>query len=416
MGKKHPLDSGQVFQSSAKKTKSKASASSNRIYTFETDYFGNTERTDNNRLEDINRDQVSDVIQSSLSLATRFAQTAQLCSEIFGDPKIKAEFTTLAGQDITKAALKIGQVLCSKQLVVSSSGSSLVKAESSSELAKIPNVIPHLENLDIALPELPPISDASLAKVPFTHRYSAEKEGHCAGVESYERLEFLGDAYVELISSRLIYQKYPDLPPGRLSQIRESLVRNETLGSFALAYKFDERIDLPSSYMEGRGAPRKLLIKTFGDIFEAYVAAVIVSDQQNGFATAEAWLVQLWTPRLPGNEDYEAPKNKFAKQDLAKKIMGKGVKLEYKVEEEQVIKKEGKIWYTVGAYLTGWGWEDCHLGSGKALSTGEAGTRAAMQALVSPLTAQISAIKREHDAKVKLEREQQAVTTSSELE
>ncbi|MCJ1319379.1 hypothetical protein MMC15_004715 [Xylographa vitiligo] len=345
-------------------------------------------------------------MSSSSSLATRFAQTAQLCLETFDSPQLASQLTTLAGQDVTKAALNIGQVLHSKQFVVSSSGSSSVAAKPSSELAEVPNVAPHSENLTGAFPELPPIDDSSLASMVFTHRCSAEKEGHLDGRESYERLEFLGDAYVELIASRLIYQKYPDLPPGRLSQIRESLVRNETLGSFALAYNFDDRIDLPASYMEGRGVPRKLLVKTFGDIFEAYVAAVVLSDQKNGFATAEAWLVHLWTPRLPGNEDYQVPQNKFAKQDLAKKIMGKGIKIEYRVEEEQAVKKEGKIWYTVGAYITGWGWEDRHLGSGKALSTGEAGIRAAMQALVNPLTAQIGAVKRDHDAQVKLEREQ----------
>ncbi|MCJ1382370.1 hypothetical protein MMC17_005483, partial [Xylographa soralifera] len=379
------------------------------------DYYGNVERTKDLRSVIGNHSLDSSALPSSSSLATRFAQTAQLCSEIFDSPQLVSELTALAGQDIAKAALSIGQVLHTKQLAVSSSGSSSHRAELSSELAEVPNVIPHSENLAIALPELPSIGDPSLASTVFTHRCSAEKAGHFDGRKSYERLEFLGDAYVELVASRLLHQKYPDLPPGKLSQIREMLVRNETLGSFALAYKFDDRIDLPSSYMEGRGAPRKLLVKTFGDIFEAYVAAVILSDQKNGFATAEAWLVQLWTPRLPGNEGYQVPQNKFAKQDLSKKIMGKGIKVEYRVEEEQTVKNEGKIWYTVGAYVTGWGWEDCHLGSGKALSTGEAGIRAAMQALVSPLTAQIGAVKKDHDAKVKLEREQQAAATSSEL-
>ena len=316
-----------------------------------------------------------------------------------------SELTALVGQDLAKAALDIGQVLHSKQLAVSSTRSSTVNAKPSSELAEVPNTVPHTENLGVTFPKLPAIGDLSLESIVFTHRCSAEKEGHLDSRESYERLEFLGDAYVELIASRFIYQKYPDLPPGKLSQIRECLVRNETLGSFALAYKFDNHIDLPASYLEGRGAPRKILIKTFGDVFEAYVAALILSDQKNGFERAEAWLVQLWTPKLPGNEAYQLPQNKFAKQDLAKKIMGKGIKIDYRVEEEQAVKKEGKIWYTVGAYITGWGWENCHLGSGKALSTGEAGIRAAMQALVSPLTAQIGAVKRDHDAKVKLERD-----------
>ncbi|MCJ1287546.1 hypothetical protein MMC26_006898 [Xylographa opegraphella] len=404
MGKKHPLDLHQVFESSAKKRKSTT-----------TNYHGHTEEVSDPSPENAHHGPQSGALPSPSSLATRFTQTAQLCSEIFDSPQLAAELTALAGQDITKTVLSIGQVLRSKQSIVPSTVSSSVRKQTSSGLPEVPTDVPHSENVTTALPELPSIGDPSLASMVFTHRSSADKEGRSDGKVSYERLEFLGDAYVELIASRLVYHKYPDLPPGRLSQIRESLVRNETLGSFALAYKFDDRIDLPVSYMEGRGAPRKLLVKTFGDVFEAYVAAVILCDQKNGFATAEAWLAHLWTPRLPGNEECEVPQNKFAKQDLSKKIMGKGVKVEYRVEEEQAVKKEGKIWYTVGAYVSGWGWEDRHLASGKGLSTGEAGIRAAMQALVNPLTAQIGAVKRDHDAKVKLEREQQAATTSSEL-
>ena len=423
MGKRYLFNPRQVPENSVKKRKSSPSASSYDTHKSETvpnltgqNYFRDTDRTEHGGYHGGQHSKHVVSIPSSPSLAQRFAKTAELCSEVFTSPQLAAELAILAGQDIAEAALKIGQVVCSKQLPVSFSGSSLVKSELSSDLPKVPSTIQHPENLAITLPDLPSVGDPSLAAVPFTHRCSAEKEGLPGPEESYERLEFLGDAYVEVICSRLLYRKYPDLPPGRLSQIRELLVRNETLGSFALAYKFDERIVLPSSYTEGRGAPKKLLIKTFGDVFEAYVAAVILSDQQNGFAIAEAWLIQLWMPRLPGNEEYELPKNKLAKQDLARKIMGKGVNVEYKVEEEQAIKKEGKIWYTVGAYITGWGWEHQHLGSGKALSIGEAGTRAAMQALLTPLTAQIGAVKRVHDAKVKLEREQQAVITSSELE
>ncbi|MCJ1433843.1 hypothetical protein MMC27_003208 [Xylographa pallens] len=371
------------------------------------------------RSEIVNHGLHSGTLPSPSSLATRFAQTAQFCSEIFDSPQLASELTALTGQDITKAVLNVGQVFHSKQLVVSSSesssGSSSLRAKPLLELVDVPNVIPDSETLANALPELPPIGDPSLARTVFTHRGSAGKEGLSDGRESYERLEFLGDAYVELVASRLLHQRYPDLPPGRLSQIRETLVRNETLGTFALAYKFDDRIDLPSSYLEGRGGPRKLIVKTFGDIFEAYVAAVILSDQKHGFQTAEAWLTQLWTPKLPDSGGHQMPQNRFAKQDLAKKIMGKGIKVDYRVEEEQAVKKEGKIWYTVGAYVTGWGWEDCHLGSGTALSTGEAGIRAAMQALVSPLTAQIGAVKKDHDATIKREREQQAPTTYGEL-
>ena len=73
-------------------------------------------------------------------------------------------------------------------------------------------------------PALPPILDPSLHSAPFTH------QGTVGGVPlsqatstSYERLEFLGDAYLELFASRLLFTKYPLLTPGRLSQKRELL-------------------------------------------------------------------------------------------------------------------------------------------------------------------------------------------------
>ena len=268
---------------------------------------------------------------------------------------------------------------------------------------------PNREPFDRGFPDLPPIIDSSLKALPFAHRATAGQQ-HISGVDgSYERLEFLGDAYIEIIAARLLYQKFPKLTAGRLSQVRELLVKNETLAEFALAYKFDERAEIPLSHKDGHGDRQKLWIKTMGDMFEAYVAAIINSDPRHGFGIAEEWLTRLWTPKLSSGENHEPPLNTTAKQDLSQKIMSKGVKVDYRDEGRTDIKKEGKSWFKVGAYFTGWHWENQHLGSGTGLNKSEAGARAAMEALRNPLTARIGAVKREYDVRIRVERGQESL-------
>ena len=244
-------------------------------------------------------------------------------------------------------------------------------------------------------PSLPPILDQTIAHLPFTHPGSLPH--HAArDSNSYEQLEFVGDAYVELMATRLIYQRYKHLPVGRMSQIRELLVKNETLAEYSLAYEFNERAtDMLKNI--GKYNDRKARIKVLGDIFEAYVAAVILSDPINGFTTVEAWLAALWRPKLEEREWEDPPLDPLAKQELAKKVLGKGIKLDYVCTGNTANQAEGKTWYSVNAYLTGWGWTNQLLGFGTGLNKTDAGSRAAMQALENPLTEKIGAVKREYD-------------------
>jgi len=76
---------------------------------------------------------------------------------------------------------------------------------------------------------------------------------------------------------------------------------------------------------------------------------------------------------------------------------------------------KGKTMYTLGVYLTGWGWIHQHLGSGSGWNKTEAGNEAAKAALANhPLIDQIAEVKREHDARVKAEREQGQRTEAQE--
>ncbi|GIJ85437.1 hypothetical protein Asppvi_004294 [Aspergillus pseudoviridinutans] len=237
------------------------------------------------------------------------------------------------------------------------------------------------------IPELPPILDSSLELAVFTHP-GLSKDSK----STYDRLEILGDAYIELIATQLIWSRFEDLSSGQISQIRELLVKNETLSEFATLYGLDGRASIPQDLLN---QPRRWT-KTKGDIFEAYVAAVILSRPADGYHIAEQWLTQLWLPRLTDTVIRRTALD--AKETLAKKIMGKGVKLKYVDERSPVQLRGGMQTFYVGVYLTGWGWQNKHLGSGHGPSKAVAGDAAARQALLNePLIDSISRVKKTHE-------------------
>lgn len=153
------------------------------------------------------------------------------------------------------------------------------------------------------LPPLPPIKP-QYQKTAFCHKslYTTSRELATSDL-TYERLEFLGDAYIELFASRLIYESYSHLPAGRMSQVRELLVKNETLAELSRSYGFDQKIavgaEIGELVRDSRGRGNKGYNKIVGDVFEAYVAAVVLSDfEGRGFEKAEAWCRDLWEGKL----------------------------------------------------------------------------------------------------------------------
>lgn len=62
---------------------------------------------------------------------------------------------------------------------------------------------------------------------------SYTKENDIPYIENYERMEFLGDAVLKLISSQILYEKYPDYSEGDLSKIRSIVVSDSTLSKIA---------------------------------------------------------------------------------------------------------------------------------------------------------------------------------------
>lgn len=243
------------------------------------------------------------------------------------------------------------------------------------------------------LPPLPKVKDSQVENLAFRH------PGIGFG-PNYERLEWLGDAYLETIASSLIYQTFPDTPSGRCSQIREQLIRNTTLADYFRKYNMQQRAQLPPGFEHnqlGRGrSADKDLLKTQGDMFEAFVAAVIVSDPEDGLAVAVDWLRALFSTtireqiekneRLQHNRQQAQPLNQQpnAKDRLSQLVGCKGILIQYKdmPGTGQKKNKENNLpLYSIGVYFNGWGEKDKLLAVGTALSKKEAGQKAAATVL-----------------------------------
>ena len=102
--------------------------------------------------------------------------------------------------------------------------------------------------------------------------------------ECNERLEFLGDAVLELVSSEFLFQKYPDMPEGELTRTRASLVCEPTL-----AYCAGE-LDLGSYLRLGKGEDAtggRLRHSVVSDAREALIGAIYLD---GGFDSAKAFI------------------------------------------------------------------------------------------------------------------------------
>ena len=82
------------------------------------------------------------------------------------------------------------------------------------------------------------IKDEELFRRALTHP-SYTKEQEKTFLDSYERLEFLGDAVLKLLTSDILFEMYPDFPEGKLSKIRSIVVSDMTLAKIFKSYKLE---------------------------------------------------------------------------------------------------------------------------------------------------------------------------------
>ncbi|HEY3288514.1 MAG TPA: ribonuclease III [Anaerolineae bacterium] len=136
---------------------------------------------------------------------------------------------------------------------------------------------------------LPEFRDQELLKRALTHSSYANEHLSDAGVpiEDNERLEFLGDAILDFIAARWLFNKFPDMDEGRLTSLRAAMVRASTLASFAEDIHLSEALRLGKGEAESGGRHRANIL---GDAFEALMAALYL-DQ--GFDAVSAYFEHM---------------------------------------------------------------------------------------------------------------------------
>lgn len=91
------------------------------------------------------------------------------------------------------------------------------------------------------------------------------------GLESYERLEFLGDAVLELISSEFLFEQYKSLPEGKLTKLRASIVCEFTLSSVSEMLHLGDYVLLSKGEALTGGRNRSSILC---DLFESVLGAI----------------------------------------------------------------------------------------------------------------------------------------------
>ena len=150
-----------------------------------------------------------------------------------------------------------------------------------------------MENLKKALLEQFDLvfSDETLLETAFTHT-SYANEHRLLKISHNERLEFLGDAVLQLIISEYLYTKYPKRPEGDLSKMRSMIVREESLAGFARDCQFDHFIKLGRGEEKSGGRNRDTIL---GDLFEAFLGALLLD---KGVEAVKSFLYQVMIPKV----------------------------------------------------------------------------------------------------------------------
>ncbi len=131
----------------------------------------------------------------------------------------------------------------------------------------------------------------SLLEQAFTHRsYINEHKG--TDKQHNERLEFLGDAILELVVTDYLYKKFEDKQEGELTAYRSALVNSDMLASVATKLGFDEYLLLSKGESKDKGRARTYILT---NTFEAFVGALYM-DQ--GYDVASDFIIKHLIPNI----------------------------------------------------------------------------------------------------------------------
>ncbi|MCX6701826.1 MAG: ribonuclease III [Candidatus Zambryskibacteria bacterium] len=133
--------------------------------------------------------------------------------------------------------------------------------------------------------------DAGLLTQAFVHR-SYINENKQSGLAHNERLEFLGDAVLELVITDYLYKKYTDKAEGELTAYRSALVNADTCAGIATDLGMDEYLLLSKGESKDVGRARQYIL---ANALEALIGAVYI-DQ--GYDSAKDFIERNFAPKI----------------------------------------------------------------------------------------------------------------------
>ncbi len=149
-----------------------------------------------------------------------------------------------------------------------------------------------------------------------THRSYLNEHREYAGSHN-ERLEFLGDAVLELAVTDFLFKKFPAKPEGELTAYRAALVNTVSLAESSQALGVNDFLLLSKGESKDTGRARDVIL---ADAFEAIIGAVYLVQ---GFAAAEAFVARNLYTKIDGvieKRSYQDAKSRF--QELAQEKRG----------------------------------------------------------------------------------------------
>ena len=162
-----------------------------------------------------------------------------------------------------------------------------------------------------------------LLKTALTHTSYAYEHG----VQSNEKLEFLGDSILEFVSSEYMYKKYTNLKEGEMTKVRATVVCEKSLYKIAILHNFSDFLYLGKSEIMTGGNKRPAIL---ADSVEAVIAAMFID---GGLEPAKKFIVENLKDEIEiatkhvGQKDY--------KTVLQEELQKNGdVKIEYKIIKE----------------------------------------------------------------------------------
>lgn len=165
------------------------------------------------------------------------------------------------------------------------------------------------------LPQAP--RDIELYRAALTHRSASGRNN--------ERLEFLGDAVLNLLAAELLYERFPLAPEGDLSRLRAGLVSEAPLAKIALQLGVGEQLQLGSGELKTGGFRRESIL---ADGLEALIGAVYLDA---GLEMARTWvrdLLQAPLAELPQAESLKDPKTRLQEYLQARAMALPGYRVE----------------------------------------------------------------------------------------